>query len=135
MTKNKHIDTYNTIYLIDVVVANEPVTLEDLKDTYCYSDNEELDEDITNNIATTATCRNKKTNKCCILIKYNHPAEIKGIDKKLDLINTIAHESTHAAIDIFCSIGESINMREGNEAFVYFVGWISECVYKTLMKK
>lgn len=132
--KNSIIDTYTTIYYVDIVVANKYTTLDQLKELYVYSDGEELDDRVTSCQCTTSTCIRKSDHKDCILIKDNRDCKIVGIDKTLDLINTIAHESGHAVLDIY----EHMNQQICNcspEPFCYLLGYIAECVYKTLTKK
>ena len=46
--KKARIDTYNTIYDMDVVVANELVTLKKLRELFEYTDGKELEELYTN---------------------------------------------------------------------------------------
>lgn len=132
--KKSIIDTYTTIYFVDIVVANKYTTLDQLKELYTYSDDVELDECIMNNVCTTSTCRRKSDNKDCILIKYNKDSSIKGVDKTLDLINTICHESGHAVLDIYDHMSQSV-CTCSQEPFCYLLGYIGECVYKTLRKK
>lgn len=41
-------------------------------------------------------------------------------------INTITHEASHVAIDIFTEL--SIGLNDSNqEAFAYFIGWVAKC--------
>lgn len=42
-------------------------------------------------------------------------------------IGHIAHEATHAAIDIFADCGCRIDA-ENQEPFAYLVGWIAKCI-------
>ena len=76
----------------------------------------------------------RKTNKAIILVKYNHPYEIVGIDKKLDLVNTCAHEALHVCMRIYSKIGEEVFKDDSNESLAYLLGWVTECIYKTLTK-
>lgn len=131
----KHIDTYSTVYGVDIVIANKAVTLKDLQKLYTYSDNVELDQDIMTDIASTSTCRNRKTNRYCILVKFNSNSIIKGQDKKLFLINTVSHEALHVAMDLYSFSGDKVNPRDSNEHLAYLVGWITEIIYKTFTKK
>ena len=135
MTKKKYIDTYKTIYNVYLVVANEAVTLQDLKKKYTYYDGVEIDDAFSDGIATTAKCIDKETNRAVILVKYNHKSKIKGVNNKLDLINTAAHEATHFAMDLYSYIGEDIDPRMANENLTYNVGWATECIYNTWTKK
>ena len=79
MTKKKYIEIYNTVYDIDIVIANKNVTLKDLQKKYSYADETELNEDLTASIATTARCKTKSTNKYCIIIKYNNHQTCKDL--------------------------------------------------------
>ncbi len=132
--KNSIIDTYETIYSTDIVVANKYATLEQLKELYCYSDNVELNDDILSGNATCSTCIRKSDNKPVVLIKYNYDTKIKSMDKKVDFINTICHEAGHAVLDIYERIGQNICFCTP-EPFCYLLGYIAECAYKTLTKK
>ena len=128
------IDTYTTIYYVDIVVANKYATLEELKELYVYSDGVELDNAIMSNICTTSTCTRKSDNKSVVLIKYNKDSEIKGTNKTLDLINTVCHESGHAVLDIYEHMSQQV-CNCSPEPFCYLLGYVAECVYKTLTKK
>lgn len=128
------IDTYETIYYVDLVVANKYTTLEELQNLYVYSDKQELDECIIHGDCTTSTVIRKSDNKDCVLVKYNHRTKFKGISDKEDLINTVAHEAGHVVLDIY----EHINQNVCNcspEPFCYLLGWATQCIYKTLTNK
>lgn len=131
--KKSIIDTYTTIYYVDIVVANKYSTLDELKQLYTYSDGVELDSRVTSCECTTSTCTRISDNKNVILIKYNKDSKIKGIDKQLDLINTVAHESGHAVLDIYDHMQQDI-CNCSPEPFCYLLGYIAECIYKTLKK-
>lgn len=132
--KNKHIDTYTTVYPVYLVVANEAVTLEDLKKDFVYSDKAELDEDVLDCQCSTSKVYNKKTNRYCMLVKFNHRTDYKDDDKTTDLVNTVAHEAGHVVLDIYDFIGASVDINN-QEPFTYELGYIAECIYKTLIKK
>ena len=133
--KNKAIiDTYTTMYNVDIVVANRQVNLEKLKSLYTYQDGVVLDNFILDGLATTAVVKRISDHKTCILIKDNKDTDVKSIDKKLDYINTIAHESLHAVLDIYDIIGQKV-CTCSQEPLCYLMGYIAECVYKTLTKK
>lgn len=134
-TKKKHIDTYSTnIYPLDIVVANESVQLKDLQKLYTYSDNDELNEDIIKVDASCSTCRRRLDDKYVILIKLNEVYPTNGRTKAEELIDTIAHESLHAALDTFDFIQATVDARN-QEPLAYLVGFIASCVYRTLTKK
>ena len=132
--KKAIIDTYETLYDIDIVVANRQVSLEKLQKLYTYPDGVVLDSFIVDAIATTAVVKRISDNKTCILIKDNKDTDVKSIDKKLDHINTIAHESLHAVLDIYDIIQQKVCTCTP-EPMCYLIGYIAACVYKTLTKK
>ena len=51
--KKSIIDTYTTIYFVDIVVANKYTTLDELKQLYTYCDGTELDDSITKSECTS----------------------------------------------------------------------------------
>ena len=130
--KESIIDTYSTIYYVDIVVCKY-TTIEQLRELYDYSDTEELGEDITHFECSTTRCRRKSDNKDIILVCYNHDSRIVGTNKKLDLINTITHEAGHVALDIYAHMQQDI-CQCSSEPFCYLLGYIGECIYKTLTK-
>ena len=132
--KKAIIDTYETLYDIDIVVANRQVSLEKLQKLYTYGDGVVLDNFIMDSLATTAVVKRISDNKTCILIKDNKDSDVKSIDKKLDHINTIAHESLHAVLDIYDIIQQKVCTCTP-EPMCYLIGYIAACVYKTLTKK
>lgn len=131
--KKSRIDTYETIYYVDLVVANQYTTLEELKKLYIYSDETELDEQIMDTTASTSTIRRRSDGKDCILVKYNGYAGLKCVDKKTDLYNTIAHEAGHVCMDIYDHMRQNI-CPCSQEPFCYLLGWVTQCIYKTLKK-
>lgn len=135
MSKKKHIDIYETIYGVNIIVANKYVTLKDLQKSYTYHDGVILDEDLISSQACTAKCKDIKTGRYCILVKYNHDSVIKGVNKKVDLINTCSHEAVHVVMAIYAFIQEDVYPNDHNEHFAYLVGWTAEHIYETLTKK
>lgn len=132
--KNKKsiIDTYETIYYVDLVVANKYTTLEELKELYTYSDGQELDDCVMSADASTCTARRKSDGKDCIIVKHNKDCKWKN--KKLDFINTISHEAGHVCLDIYERVGQNI-CNCSPEPFCYLLGWAAECIYTTWTKK
>ena len=128
------VDTYNTIYSVDIVVAKN-IGYKKLNKYYSYSTGEDLEESIENSVATTAKCIRRSDNKPVVLILWNKDLPSYKVDhKKGYMINTMAHEATHAAIDIWDYIGEYIDANH-SEPVAYFIGWVTECIYKTITKK
>lgn len=137
--KNKKsiVDTYYCdVYGFYLVVANKYTTVDQLKKKYIYHDGSELDVDnyMSEGLATTAMCKDKKTNASVCLVKYNRDSDVKTVDKKTDFINTISHEATHVAIYIYYYFLDQKLNADSSEPFCYLQGWAAECIYKTLKK-
>lgn len=132
-TKKKSIVAryYLALYDVWLVIANEHTTVEDLKKRYVFSDGVVLNDEITGGCATTSTCRDIKTDAYVVLVKYNGPAVNKELNPKTDFINTISHEATHVALDIYELIGQKV-CTCSPEPFCYLVGWATERIYETL---
>lgn len=136
MNKNRAIiDTYETIYGVDIVVANRNVSLKKLQSLYTYPDGVILDDYIIEAMATSAIVKRIKDGKTCILIKDNKDSSVKGVNKIVDRINTIAHESLHAVFYLYENIMDNKLCGCSSEPACYLIGYIAECVYKTLTKK
>ena len=131
--KNKHIDTFETVYGVDVVVANKAVTIEDLRELYTYSNGDELED--TTYEAVTCTCKNKETNRYAILVWYKYRGPLKGENVKMRYINTAAHEAFHVVNDLMDFSNEEIDPKKGNEFMAYMIGYFTERIYNTWTKK
>lgn len=131
-TNKAIIDVYETIYNVDIVVANRYTTIEQLNKTYSNINNEDLTD--SSAIAYTEAGYNRKTNKPVIIVRYVKECRWP-VDKKLDLVNTAAHEALHVCMDIYSKIGEDVYKNDSNELFAYLIGWITECIYNTWTKK
>lgn len=132
--KKARIDTYYcNIYGVYLVVANRYADIKDLQKLYRYANGEELDNP-TDSISTTYLCKRKSDNALVLLVKYNRDSLVKSVDKTLDFINTCSHEATHVALDIYESISQNVCFCTP-EPFCYLVGWVTECIYKTLKNK
>lgn len=134
--KNKTIiDTYPTLYDVDLVVANKYTTFEQLDKLYKYASGNSIDKDIKDGVASTSICIRKSDNKYCILVCWNDDLPRYKVDnKKKYTIDTIAHESCHVALDIYDYIQEDAKAT-CSEPFSYLVGWIAGCIYTTISKK
>lgn len=134
MNNKSIIDTYSTIYDVDLVIANQHTTLEKLRRLYRYEDNSNLIEDTTKGLATTSTVVNKKTNRKAVLVKINKLELPKDADKKLELVNIAAHEAMHVLSDIYSYVGAEVTF-DNQEPAAYFLGWITQNIYKTMISK
>lgn len=134
MKSKGSIDTYNTIYPIDFIVASNSIKLVDLQKLLQYSDKTELDDDILQGNATTSKCFNKKTKKYCILVKCNITK-----DKSTSLpflVDVAAHEAIHVCCDTYQYIESDIPVKYTlQEPFAYFCGYVTKCVFNTMCKK
>lgn len=131
--KSKIVVYRNDIYDCSLVVANQYVTLEELKKKYTFCDGVELNEDVLSGEATTSRCKDIDTGESICLVKYNHDTIIKGKDKFLNFINTVSHEATHVALDIYELCNQNVCFCS-SEPFCYLQGWACECIYKSLKK-
>ena len=131
---NSYIDIYETMYNVDLVVANKYTTIEQLNKEYSFSDDTDINKEILEGCASTCTCKRRSTGKYVLLVKFNRISKIKGIDKKSDLINTCSHEACHVALHIYEYIGAEVSITN-QEPYCYLTAWITECIYKTITKK
>lgn len=125
---------YETLYDVDIVVADDKVTLEQLNKQFKFADGNDLPTDILDGYATTSTVNDRVTGRNCSLIKFNDFGNKTKQEKALITADCIAHESMHSALDIFAHIGEGVDPSKSNEPLAYLVGYIAKCVYKTLNK-
>ena len=132
--KRKNIvDTYNTIYSVDIVVAKN-ADYKYLNKYYMYTDGCDLESSINDGVASVTLCTRRSDNKNVIIITWNSDTPRYKIDnKKAYMINTMAHEATHAAVDTWYILDENVDIRH-QEPFAYFVGWVAECIYRTISK-
>lgn len=134
MKKKKHIDSYELMYPVQLVIANEQVTLKDLQKLFVFCDGRELTDDILDGLATTTRVKDKKTGVAVSLIKISGIDRCDADSKNIQLSGIATHEAIHAALDIYDRIGETVsNMHQ--ETFAYFVEYITRCILKTINKK
>ena len=131
--KSRIEEYYSDIYDVYLVVANEKVTLEQLKKRYKFPSGEELDDRLLEGSATTSTAVDKKTDASVLIVKYNRYPCNKTLNKKTALVNICSHEATHVALDIYEMLGQNICFCTP-EPFCYLQAWATECIYKTLTK-
>lgn len=132
--KKSRIDTYNTPYDIDIVIANRYTTLEELNELYELSDGKPLEEDLLETIAFTATVARKSDNHRCVLVKYCRDNKTKGIDKLLDIISTADHEAIHILMDIYYDIHEDVDL-DHQEVFAYQHSYITTLILKNWLNR
>lgn len=136
MNKKARIDTYETIYDTDFVVANENITLSEINKLFEYNDGEKLDKNWEEWDCCTGIVTRKKDGARVVLVKFNRISKTfhSSGDKLLDIIDLCAHEATHVAIDMYNMVSSKIDT-ENQENFAYFVAYITERIAKTLLNK
>ena len=133
--KNKSIiDTYTTIYPVNIVVCNKYTTLKDIRNKYKYSDGTEILDIFNTYDAVTIKCISKKDNAKCILIYHMKDYGDNNKERIDNRLKIIVHECSHAIMFTYELIGEDICL-EQQEPFAYYMEYIFECVLKTLNKK
>lgn len=137
MNKKGIIDTYTTLYGIDIVVVNQFVKLNNLKKLFAFSKEEGLTDEILSGCACTCKVIRKKDDKLVSLVKFNgYDLAKTEEDRRKERINFAAHEATHVALDIYNYIGSVVPTKdEYQEPFAYLVGYATSVIYKTFCKK
>lgn len=134
-TKKGIIDVYPTIYGVDIVVCNKYVTAKQLNKQYMIADGSDFtEEDLTDGNGLCYKGFERKTHNAVLILKYIGSVGVSKKDTPADIVNTCSHEATHAAIFICSRIGQDIDKDDINEFLAYLIGWITECMYKTVTK-
>lgn len=133
----KNIDIYETIYNIDLAVCNKKCTDEDIiNNFYDYKGNtltKKYIQKYSTTEAYTMRCIAKKTNAITILVRIMKVVGSTKLERDINLINSIAHEAMHVVLDTFYKMNEIVST-EIQEPYAYYIGWISECIYKSYKK-
>ena len=95
-------------------------SLDGIKETLNLGDYE-VDEEGSGAV-TLCNVRRKSDDNLGALIWFPKSSNMNNLD-------WIAHESTHAALYIFCEVGALVDF-ENQEPFAYMVGWVFDCVNK-----
>lgn len=132
--KKVYIDTYESIYPILLVVANEYATAKDLNKYFRWGDGEDiLDTEIGGCTGCVIKVVRRSDNAKVLLVKLNHA---KGKDKKLDAILIAVHEAGHVILTTYKHIEDTICSDDTKqEPFCYYLEWITKCIYTTMSKK
>lgn len=124
------IDKYSTVYGFNLfVILNPDKSIVDKRFEFREDKTSILDDEWTEYTAYSVRgAYDKTTNEDCMIIVIN---KLRGGS---DDINTFAHESFHAAVDILeaCHIKFS---EDTNEVFAYLIGYFTECVTQTANKQ
>lgn len=123
------IDKYNTVYCFDVYVVLHPDKDTIDKQFEWRENGTSILEDKYGSYSayTVSGAWDKAEKKDCVIIVIN------TLKDDNDNINTFAHESLHAAMDILSTCGIKYS-EDSCEAYAYLVGYITECVYRTAKK-
>lgn len=139
--RKAYIDTYESIYPLQLVVANGSVTLEQLREQYCEVDGADIEDYDTNRFGGVTFRAIRKSDDHRVIIVWLQNIEdmyfTKGTsetDKRISYSATITHEASHAALFTYNSIGEGICTVD-QEPFAYYMQWITKCIHKTMSKK
>lgn len=73
--------------------------------------------------ARVDNCGDKITGKGGIFVRFR--------SRKAATIGTVAHESVHAAMEIFRYVDACCDT-ENQEPFAYLVGWVADCIKKAM---
>lgn len=124
------IDEYKTVYGFSLfVILNPDKSIVDKRFGFREYESSIVDDEWSDYTAYTVRgAYDKLTKEDCEIIVIN---KIKGSGYD---INTFAHESFHAAVDIL----EACNIKlsdDTNEVFAYLIGYFTECVNKTANKQ
>ena len=123
------IDKYNTVYGFNLfVILNPDKTVVDKRFIFKDDDTSIIDDEWSEYAAYTVRGAYDKT-----IGEYCEIIVINKLKNTSDDINTFAHESFHAAVDVLeaCHIKLS---DDTNEVFAYLIGYFTECVNKTASK-
>lgn len=123
------IDKYNTVYEFNLfVILNPDKTVVDKRFIFKDDDTSIIDDEWSEYAAYTVRGAYDKT-----IGEYCEIIVINKLNNTSDDINTFAHESFHAAVDVLeaCHIKLS---EDTNEVFAYLIGYFTECVNKTASK-
>lgn len=124
------IDEYKTVYGFSLfVIINPDKSVIDKRFAFRQDESSIYDGELADYTAYTVRgAYDKSTDEDCEIIVVN---KIWNSDND---VNTFAHESFHAAVDILeaCHIKLS---DDTNEVFAYLIGYFTECVNKTANKR
>ena len=138
MKKTKgHIDTYKSMYPVLLVVANKDVTIEELRKQFLECDGTELqDDDMNHTTGIVIRAIRKSDERAVILVRMNGEDSFykDKLERKIEFIYRIAHEAEHVALTTYERIDETV-CNNCQEPFAYYIGWIVECICKTVFKK
>ena len=139
-TNKSRIDIYETPYEVYIAVANKYTTLEELQEMFTFTDGAELDDTLIKDKhdnyyqAVTFSAKRRSDGRHFVIVKYIKATSVKVDDKLLDLINLADHEACHVILDLYKTIGHTIDM-DDQEQFAYEKSYITTLILKNWMNK
>ena len=129
--KKVYIDTYESIYPVLLVVANDAATAKDLNKYFEWGDGcEILDSELSNCDGCVVKVVRKSDKSKVLLVKINK------YRNTLDAMGIAAHEAGHVVLATYSLIEDKICQDDGKqEPFCYYLEWVTQCIYKTMTKK
>lgn len=124
------IDEYNTVYGFSLfVIINPDKSVIDKRFSFRSDESSIIDDEWADYTAYTVRgAYDKSNNEDCAIIVINK------LNNTGEDVNTFAHESFHAAVDML----EACHIKltdDTNEVFAYLIGYFTECVNKTASKR
>ncbi len=124
------IDKYNTVYGFNLfVILNPDRSVVDKRFSFRDDPSSIIDDEWAQYTAYTVRgAYDLSNNEDCEIIVINK------LNNTGEDVNTFAHESFHAAVDIL----EACHIKltdDTNEVFAYLIGYFTECVNKTASKQ
>ena len=132
------IDTYpNRILDLDLVVITNPSVVE-LQDKFTKPNGDSIPDDYCKDYPARATVlKSKETEDIVLVVILHHvPNYVKKkpeFEQTCYIVSTIAHEAFHILMFTMDIIEDSLNTNS-QEMPAYYMGWITECVYRTWIK-
>lgn len=131
MKRKKIIDKYiQPIFIPKELVVCKNITIEELNKIYSYSGGKDL-EPFDQYDAVTYRAIDISTKKKVLLVVLN--MEFMSKSKLLEKIDICSHEALHATSSILQECGIQLT-DETEETYAYMQGWITKCIYETMIK-
>ena len=129
--KKVYIDTYESIYPVLLVVANEAATAKDINKYFKWGDGcDVLDSELDNCDGCVVKLLRRSDQQKVLLVKINKTRS------GLDTIGIAVHEAGHVILSTYNFIEDKICSDDGKqEPFCYYLEWVTQCIYKTMTKK
>ena len=130
--KKVYIDTYESIYPVLLVVANEVATAKDLNKYFMWGDGcDILDSEVEDDSDACVFKMVRRSDKSKVLL-----VKLNKTFKKDYGISVAVHEAGHVVLSTYAYIEDKICQEDSKqEPFCYYLDWVTKCIYKTMTKK